>query len=139
MPLMDWDDKLSVGVKQIDDEHKHLIKLVNELHDAIRANHGKEVLGKVLDGLIAYTGSHFGHEEAEMKRTAYPQAQAHFAEHAALVKKVLAIQEQYKAGKAAVLGMETLAFLRDWLVKHIKGTDQALGAYLKVHGGKKVA
>lgn len=139
MPLMEWDDKLSVGVKQIDDEHKVLIKLVNELHDAIRANHGKEVLGKTLEGLIAYTGSHFGHEEGEMKRTNYPGAPAHFAEHAALVKKVLAIQEQYKAGKVAVLGMETLAFLKDWLVKHIKGTDQALAAHLKAQAAKKVA
>lgn len=139
MPLMDWDDRLSVGVKQIDDEHKHLIKLVNELHDAIRANQGKEVLGRVLDGLIAYTGSHFGHEESEMKRTNYPQASSHAAEHAALVKKVLAIQAQYRAGKVAVLGMETLAFLRDWLVRHIKGTDQALGQYLKAQASKKVA
>lgn len=139
MPLMEWDDKLSVGVMQIDNEHKQLIKMVNELHDAIRANHGKEVLGKVLDGLIAYTGAHFGHEESEMKRTAYPQASTHVAEHQALVKKVLEIHAAYKAGKHAVLGMETLAFLRDWLVKHIKGTDMALGAYLKTHGAKKVA
>lgn len=139
MSLMEWDDKLSVGVQLIDSEHQQLIRMVNELHDAVRANRGKEVLGKVLDGLIAYTASHFGHEEGEMKRTSYPQALAHKKEHEALVTKVLEIHKQFQAGKVAVLGMETLAFLKEWLVKHIKGSDQALGAWIKAHGQKKVA
>jgi hemerythrin len=139
MSLMEWDDRLSVGVQMIDGEHKHLIMLVNQLHDAVRSNQSKEVLGPVLEGLIAYTASHFGHEQAEMARTNYPQAKAHIAEHTALAKSVLDVQAKYKAGQSAVLGMEVLSFLKDWLIKHIKGSDQAFGAYLKAQAAKKVA
>jgi hemerythrin len=132
MSLMQWDDRLSVGVQMIDGEHKKLIVMVNELHDAVRANQSKEVLGKVLAGLIEYTATHFGHEEGEMSRTAYPGAKAHIAEHQAFVKKVLEVQAAHKAGNVTVLGMEVLSFLRDWLVKHIKGSDQALGALYRL-------
>jgi hemerythrin len=139
MSLMEWNDRLSVGVEMIDTDHKRLVAMVNELHDAVRANKGKETLGKVLDGLIDYTATHFGREEVEMKKFKYPAAQAHLAEHAALVKKVLEVQAKYRSGNGAVLTMEVMAFLRDWLLKHIQGTDKALGAFLSAQGAKKSA
>ena len=139
MSLMDWNDRLSVGVAMIDTDHKHLISLVNQLHDAVRAGHAKEVLGKVLDELIGYTKSHFAREEVEMTRTNYPGAAAHIAEHHALAKQVLEVQAQYKAGNQAVLSMQVMAFLRDWLLKHISGTDMKLGGWLQAKGYKHVA
>lgn len=139
MPLMEWNDKLSVGVDAIDSDHKHLVGLVNELHDAVKAAKGKEVLGKVLDGLIAYTKSHFGREEVEMGKTHYPKANDHIKEHANLTKQVLDVQAKYKAGNNAVLSMEVMAFLRDWLIKHIQASDKALGEHLKAQKAKKVA
>lgn len=139
MSMMEWNDKLSVGVEAIDADHKHLVALVNELHDAVKAAHGKEALGKVLDGLIAYTKSHFGREEAEMAKFKYPKAPDHIREHVNLTKQVLDVQAKYKAGKTAVLSMEVLAFLRDWLIKHISASDKALGDFLKAQRTKKVA
>jgi len=128
---MEWNDRFSVGVGMIDSDHKQLIGLVNQLHDAMRAGHGKDVLGKTLDGLIDYTKGHFGREEAEMSRHAYPQAAAHKAEHTALAKKVLEIQAQFKSGDSAVLSLQVMSFLRDWLINHISKTDMALGQFLK--------
>lgn len=139
MSLMEWSDKLSVGVDAIDTDHKHLVGLVNELHDAVRANHGKEVLGKVLDGLISYTKTHFGREEAEMAKYKYPKAPDHMKEHTNLTKQVLDVQAKYQAGNNAVLSMEVMAFLRDWLLKHIQASDKALGDFLRAQKTKKVA
>jgi hemerythrin len=139
MALMEWNDKLSVGVDMIDGDHKRLVAMVNELHDAVRDARGKDVLGKVLDGLVAYTRSHFGREEAEMTRFKYPKAPEHFREHEALAKKVIEIQAKYRAGNTAVLSMEVMAFLRDWLLKHIQGTDRALGVFLIAQKTRKVA
>ena len=138
MGLMEWNDRLSVGVDMIDTDHKRLVAMVNELHDAVRAARGKEVLGKVLDGLVDYTKSHFGREEVEMKQFNYPKAADHMREHAALAKQVLEVQAKYKAGNSAVLSMEVMAFLRDWLLKHIQGSDRALGVFL-IDQKKKVA
>lgn len=139
MALMDWNDRLSVGVEIIDSDHKKLVAMVNELHDAVKAARGKEVLGKVLDGLVAYTKTHFGHEEAEMARTKYPQTAEHTKEHVSLTKQVLDVQKKYQAGNTAVLSMEVMAFLRDWLLKHIQGSDKALGTFLTAQKNKKVA
>ena len=139
MSLMQWNDRLSVGVEMIDTDHKRLVEMVNELHDGFRAGKGKDALGKVLDGLINYTATHFGHEEAEMKKFKYPGTVDHMKEHAALVKQVLEVQAKYRAGSGAVLTMEVMAFLRDWLLKHIQGTDKALGAFLCAQTAKKSA
>jgi hemerythrin len=139
MALMEWNDRLSVGVQMIDTDHKHLVSLVNELHDAVKAARGKEVLGHVLDGLITYTKTHFAREESEMARSNYPQADAHRKEHTDLARQVLDVQAKYKAGNSAVLSMEVMSFLRDWLLKHIQGSDRALGTYLQAQKTKRVA
>jgi hemerythrin len=139
MPLMEWNDRLSVGVEMIDSDHKKLVGMVNELHDAVKAARGKEVLGHVLDGLVAYTKTHFGHEEVEMAKFKYPQAPDHIKEHVNLTKQVMEVQAKYKAGNNAVLSMEVMAFLRDWLLKHIQASDKALGVYLQKQKEKKVA
>ena len=55
MPLMNWTDKLSVGVAVIDDDHKKLVGMVNELYDAMQSGRGKDSLGRILDGLVQYT------------------------------------------------------------------------------------
>jgi hemerythrin len=139
MALMEWNDKLSVGVDMIDGDHKRLVAMVNELHDAVRAARGKDVMGKVLDGLIEYTKTHFGREEAEMKKFNYPKAADHLREHAALAKQVIDVQAKYRAGNTAVLSMEVMAFLRDWLLKHIQASDRALGVFLIEQKKKKAA
>ena len=84
MPLMEWNDKLSVGVAQFDNEHKKLVAMVNELFDAVQGGHGKEALGKILDGLIAYTKTHFANEERYFQQHGYADYAQHKAEHDAL-------------------------------------------------------
>lgn len=131
MPLMEWNAKLGVGVRAIDDDHQKLVGMVNDLYDAMRTAQGKEVLGKVLDGLISYTKTHFAREEQLMAIHKYPQADAHHKEHVALATKVLEVQAKFKSGNTAILSMEVLNFLREWLIKHIQASDAALGAFLK--------
>jgi len=95
MPLMEWNEKLSVGVASIDAEHKRLVGMLNELYDAMQARHSQEALGKVLDGLINYTASHFKHEETLFARTGYPAAAAHKKEHDDLTKQVLEVKKKF--------------------------------------------
>lgn len=136
MPLMEWSEKLSVGVTQFDNEHKKLVGMVNELFDAVQGGHGKDVLGKILDGLISYTKSHFAGEERYMTQHGYPGLIAHRAEHEALTKQVLDVDKKFKAGATAVLSMEVLNFLKNWLIKHILGTDKSYGPFLNSKGVK---
>ena len=136
MPLMEWNDKLSVGVREIDEDHKRLIAMLNELFDAMQLGHGKEVLTKTLDGMILYTRTHFAREEKYFEVYSYPDAAAHKAQHDALTKQVLEIQAKYRAGATTVLSLEVLSFLRSWLLKHIMATDKQYGAFLISKGLK---
>jgi hemerythrin len=135
MPLLTWSDSLSVGVQDIDVQHKRLVELINQLHDAMGQGKGRAVLGKTLDGLIDYTRTHFAMEERLMATQAYPGAVRHKAEHDALTKQVLDLQSKFLIGQATVT-LEVMKFLKDWLSNHILTLDKQFGAYLNSKGVK---
>ncbi|MBS0644849.1 MAG: bacteriohemerythrin [Acetobacteraceae bacterium] len=136
MTLMAWNDAFSVGVPSIDKEHQRLIGLLNALYDAVQSNQAKEKLGQVLDGLIAYTATHFKTEERYFAQTHYPDAERHSREHEELTRQVLEVQRRFKAGETATLSMEVMNFLKRWLVNHIQGSDRKYAPHLQSKGIK---
>lgn len=135
MPLMEWDESFSVNVVEIDGQHKVLVGMLNDLHDAMRQGKGKEILADVLRKLTAYAGYHFATEEKYMTQYGYPGYQLHKREHEKFVEKVKKFQDDFNAGKV-LLTNEVMNFLKDWLVNHIKGTDKKMGLFLNEKGVK---
>ncbi len=133
MPLMNWKDDYSVNVGMIDQQHKKLISLLNDLYDGLREQKGKDVVGKVLGDLVSYTEAHFTSEERLMKTHGYPAYLQHKVEHDALTSKVVAFQKDFNAGRTSV-PVELLHFLRDWLSNHILGTDKLYSSYFQSKG-----
>jgi len=134
MPLMTWNEKMSVSVASLDDDHKKLVTMLNQLFDAINSGHGREALGKILDDLIAYAKMHFNHEETMFARTSYPDMVAHKQEHDKFTQQVLEVQKKYKNGGSGTLSLEVMNFLKNWLVEHIQGNDKKYGPYLNSKG-----
>jgi hemerythrin len=135
MAFMDWNNDLSVNINEIDEQHKKLLALINELHEAMKSGRGKEVTEKTLAGLIQYVGTHFTKEEDLMERYNYPGLLAHKGEHAKLTLQAKDIHQQFQQGKA-VVNVELMNFLKSWLRNHILGTDKKYAPYLN---GKGVA
>lgn len=133
MASLSWNDKFSVNIKEIDEQHKRLLALVGDLHAAMLGGQGRQALGKVLNGLISYTASHFAAEERLMKAHGYPEYEEHRNIHARMTQKVLDIQKQYQDGKINIT-LETMKFLEDWVAKHIMGTDKKYGPFLNSKG-----
>ena len=133
MSLLAWSNALSVGVKEIDDQHKKLVDLANQLNDAMKAGHGKDAIGSILVELVRYTQSHFAFEEKLMDTHKYPATEKHKAEHKDLVKSVGDFKAQFDRGDAT-LTTSVMNFLRDWLTKHILSSDRALGRDLNTKG-----
>lgn len=133
MSLIKWDDSFSVNIVKIDHEHKKLFSMINELTAAMKAGSSKDVLGKILDGLISYTDSHFQTEEEYFQQVKYPETAAHKKEHAAFVKKVTEFRKEFDAGRATV-SVNILQFLSKWLQNHIKGTDRKYSSFLNENG-----
>ncbi|MFO0726288.1 MAG: bacteriohemerythrin [Myxococcota bacterium] len=127
MALFEWSDDYSVKVASIDAQHKVLVGMLNELHDGMSRGSGNDHLSAVLSGLIQYTAQHFAHEEALFAEHGFEDAEEHIAEHQRLVKQVLEFQKKFDA-KQASLNMELMRFLKDWLIKHILGSDMKYAA-----------
>ncbi len=133
MSLIAWNDTLSVGVREIDEQHRKLVQLINGLHDHMVAGDAREIMGKVLERIVQYTAFHFETEEKLMQQHAYTLSPAHVREHKNLVQTALALQSKFANGQTSIT-METMTFLRDWLQHHILESDKALGRFLATQG-----
>lgn len=133
MPFIEWSPKYSVEFSSIDEQHRQLIKIINDLHDAMKNGKGKEILGTSISNLLDYTKTHFEYEEQEMKLKNYPELQLHSKIHKDLVNQVVEYKKKFDNGET-VLTMDIMDFLRNWLLDHIMKTDKKLGSYLKEAG-----
>jgi len=133
MALIRWENKMSVKVKEIDEQHKKLVNMINELHQAMLERKSKEALGEIIDGLIEYTDTHFKTEQKYFDKFGYPEADTHKKEHQDFVKKVVDFKKGYDEGKL-LLSLDIMNFLKDWLVNHIMGSDQKYSDFFNQHG-----
>ena len=129
--MFEWKNEYAMGIGSIDAQHQNLFAIGRELYTAMSAGQGKSALARILDRLVQYTTVHFAHEERLMQLHHYPDFVRHKAEHDALVKQVLAFQTEFNGGRAT-MAVQVLQFLKDWLEKHIKGSDFAYAGCLKI-------
>ena len=135
MALVSWDSSLSVNVEEIDGQHQKLVGMLNDLHVAMLAGEGGEVLSKILEGLLDYTVYHFGTEEKYFDLYGYPETPLHKQQHREFVEKVIDFKQRYDEGEAA-LSVEVLDFLAGWVKQHIKGSDKKYGPFFNEKGLK---
>ena len=133
MSLVVWTDKLSVGVRSIDDQHTVLFEAINDLHAAMLKGQARSVIGTLLHTLVAYTREHFAAEEAMMEAAKYPALAAHRIKHKELTKQVEEYVARYESGDITH-SLQLSSFLSEWLTKHIQSTDQEYGPWLNEHG-----
>jgi len=133
MAYMNWTENLSVEIREIDEQHKKLVSLINSLHDGMKSGQGKDSVEKTIAGLAAYTQYHFRTEERYMKMFGYPDFEKHKAEHDAFVAKVSDFQDAYSSGKLG-LSIEVMKFLSGWITGHINGTDKCYTGCFKENG-----
>ncbi|RFA30418.1 hypothetical protein CAI21_04900 [Alkalilimnicola ehrlichii] len=133
-----WKEELSVGIQEIDEQHKCLIELINELNAAMLARRGQESVDQALDKLIEYTRTHFVVEESLMRILGYPIAEyeAHKRHHEDLIQQVLEFKYQL-VGEGKVSRQELMEFLRNWLINHIMKEDQNYSEHFLKHGAQR--
>lgn len=134
MALIIWKEAYSVNIAEIDNQHKKLIELINNLHDAMITGKAKEEMSKILSGLVDYTLYHFATEEKIFDQYDFPGSKAHKKQHSDLIEQVAALQKKHEDGER-VLTIDVMNFLRDWLNDHIMGSDKkGYGPYLNSKG-----
>lgn len=135
MAMFQWDDSLSVGIAEIDKQHRQLVEMISKLNDEMRLGKGKEVLEKILNGMVNYALMHFETEEKYFLKYGYADAENHRQVHHTFVKKVSDFRAQFSNGRIG-LTIEVMDFLIEWLQKHIKGEDKKYAPFLIAKGMK---
>ncbi len=118
-----WNDTFSVGVAEMDAQHRKLFILINQLDEchAARDEATSAKFHDVLSGMFDYTQVHFKAEEDYLQRIGYPQLPAHEKEHAAFVEKMTTYSISALHG---VLDCEgSYHYMREWLLSHILKSD----------------
>jgi hemerythrin-like metal-binding protein len=135
MTYIDWTDNLSVGINVIDEQHKVLFQIINDLHDSMKSGQSKMIIKEVLARLIDYTNFHFSLEETLMDQFGYMESPAHKKMHKDLLADIVAFQLKFERSQRA-MGVQVLTFLKVWLNDHILKTDMKFGNYLRQNGMK---
>ena len=132
-PLMKWNNSLSVGIDEVDQQHQKLIGLINDLHLNMKRQEGNHTIGNILKDLVDYTVYHFGAEEKLMHEHGYEDYENHKSIHKKLINRVADFQTKFNAGGTSV-DSDLMNFLKDWLIKHIQGTDKQYAPFFHSKG-----
>jgi hemerythrin len=129
MGFITWNNHYSVNVREIDEQHKKLIALANQLYDAMRAGKGPDALDPVLHELVDYTAYHFECEERLLLQHGYPEHDEHKEQHDSLAEKTRQFMEDFTRGQGS-RSMDVMLFLSNWLNIHILEVDKRYATFL---------
>lgn len=133
MPFFPWTDEFLMGVGTIDEQHRWLVDTTNQLADELdKPDPDREVIGKILEGLVNYSMNHFIVEEELFQRFDYPHAAAHKKEHDDFSGNVMNLLERFESG--ANVDDDVLNLVKDWLTHHMLVVDKAYVPFLKDQG-----
>jgi hemerythrin len=123
--IVKWDDAYSVGVQLIDDQHKELVRMTNEMAQGSQKG-GTEAeihFMRVIQGAVRYVKTHFTTEEIIMDRLKYPEYLEHKKEHEEFVAEVLRDVKAFEEG-GKLVPLEFARFLQKWVLNHIAKSDK---------------
>lgn len=134
--LMPWTPALSVEIQEIDEQHKILVDLINELYDSMIEGRSTKANGEILDRLIEYTKTHFVVEESVMRILGYVDYDEHKKKHDVFVAKLMEFKWTYDKGDHHI-ALALLDFMKEWLAEHILKTDKQYVPHFVSSGAKR--
>ncbi len=128
MSLMKWTSAMSVGVPELDEDHRVLIRIINQLADAERDENHASILRQSLYSLLRYAEFHFAREEKVLAVCEFPGMTHHKGEHRAFtehMRKLAADLDDDELPTGEIVNQELLTYLKDWLNHHILIEDMS--------------
>ncbi|MBF0593043.1 MAG: hemerythrin family protein [Nitrospirae bacterium] len=132
-----WTEDLTVGVDSIDDQHKEMIAIINNLLQAINRGDARDEIEKVIAFLKKYVEAHFLMEETLMLRIKYPKDKflEHERKHTQFWETYNELAATFKKEHRSPILVNTIKnVLVGWFVNHICQTDKAIGVFIKKEG-----
>lgn len=127
---LEWTQALSVGVDEIDNQHRELFRRAAQLLAGLKKGEPEEI-GGLIDYLHEHAVTHFGAEESLMRAARYPGYIRHKAEHDRFISDLLVLSSEHdRKGSGAFIALKANHWLVEWLKEHVSGTDAELGKFL---------
>ena len=133
--IVRWNDSYRVGVSLLDEQHRKLFQIIEELYVGTKENHSNEIMGKVLNELLEYAITHLRTEELVLQCAGYPDFDAHKKEHDKLIADVNDLMTRFESD-TKVMRTELMGFIQNWLTTHIAKSDKKYGPYLNGKGAR---
>ena len=129
---IEWNDSYLLGIPEIDNQHKKLLELANDLHEAAAGSEEnyKLNMSKVLKKLTDYTVYHFSNEEDFMRKYGYAGVDIHKTAHDNFIGEVNHQNNQLSDDKKED-GMRFYSYMVNWVLTHIAKADKIWAAYVK--------
>lgn len=128
-----WQEKFSVNVRVLDEQHKKFFDILGNLHDSRGRVSDTPFLGARVWELAMYAVVHFDTEELMMSEYSFPGYEEHRKEHEAFKEKVAIFKKDLEMGQTA-LALDMITFLTGWLEHHILNVDQQYSLFLNGKG-----
>ncbi len=138
--MFNWNDDYSVGIQEIDDQHKHLLSIGQELMGLIKNHSSDDLYDDVVDAIERmrdYTVYHFRAEEQMMIDAGYADFDAHKEEHDDMIGKLGDIDLSELDHNQTEFVMDLMKFLSKWIMNHIIGSDFMYRDALQAHVAQK--
>ncbi|MDI6816180.1 MAG: bacteriohemerythrin [Actinomycetota bacterium] len=140
MVIAQWNDSLATGVDKVDTQHKEIIRMINESHEALSQGKGRVHVEKAIGFLSSYVVDHFKGEEELMAKHDYPARADHVRQHEAFLKDFTRLVSEYNTGgSSSALAINFQQSVVKWLVNHIMKVDKDMAEFLIAESGNKVA
>jgi hemerythrin-like metal-binding protein len=131
--LLEWTDDIAFGIDEMDDQHKQLIALINQLQDSVSQGKNKKEIKENLRSFIDFASYHFGNEEQYFDQFGFSDSENHCAEHKKFLKELKQLQINYSGSKEN-FPIETLASLKNRLLTHFEESDIKYKDLFKLKG-----
>lgn len=132
MHSIPWDNALQLDIQDMDDEHRILVQLMNQLIADMRApNPNEKAIVAMARDIGLFTARHFLHEEHSMAAHHYPGYGSHKREHDRLLVQLDSVSDGLDRDGMAAVDDGLLEFLHGWVVSHIVSQDKAYATFLK--------
>jgi len=128
--ILSWNDKLSVGVPEIDRQHKQMMFIINSMGEVLKNDPDFTKIAPIVDELVAYTQKHFAYEESLLVKNNCPEFAAHEKNHIQLLQEINEWREKAKGSSPENL-KTLMSILRVWFPGHILNADKKHAGYFK--------
>ena len=127
--IIQWKKEYSIGIAEIDEQHKILVDIVNKFISAKMEGKQNDVFKETLTDIVDYTKYHFTSEENHMTVNKYFGLHEHKKQHQVLINQIVNVLNHLKEGKVNV-DDELISLLQSWLIIHMMEHDKEYGRFL---------